>query len=1016
MSVSPATEALALFQHYAGALAEATTLNAALVSALHLIESCFQPTACQIIQATPAPVLLAWRGTNQMQPLSPDLRAALERGDVACDGPDEPLNLCFVPLRSQMRLYGWIMLRNPLWGAETSSLLLMLSRQLGPLITLFLTQQQSNARMDRLHTLTDVGRRLSSVLDLDALLEAIAGAIQRVVPASNSYISLYERRTDMLQVAHMIEEGQRVRVATRWKSTEGLTQIVIHQRRAVNTTDYRRTCQEYGIQPVYLLDHPAPLAWLGVPMIARDRIIGMLNVSSYTRDYVYSDEDADLLAMIAGQAAIAIDNAQLYQQSAKQARQLNTLHRITKTITSSLDQDRVPSLIMERVTELLDVEEGSLLLTDNTTGDLVFSYTTGPVGNQLLGMRIPRGVGIAGYVATNGISVMVDDVRHDNRFYAETDQSTGFTTRAILAAPLKGVTGVQGVIEVINRNDGQSFTEEDQRLLESFADQAVIAIENARTFAEVDQALARRAAELASTNGQLQHNLRNLTVLNEFGMAMNTARQSADDVWAMVTRGVMELSDAVGVAVVAREGSSISPVLMHGQTPDASVLMHALEEVGAMERQEPCTALPSPLGYALVVPLTAARKTVGALCVFYRNGLPEPADQEALVLLANQAAGAITAIELFTAVRHARDQMASILASTREGIVLIEADQSVGLANAALHRLAGTTPDTLIGQPVDEFLMMWDEHASYSADEWVELHQAFRTIHRGTATFAHGHLNALNASTPTLEWAVMTAQDSGERNGGALLVLRDVTAAREAERLRHDLTHMIVHDLRSPLSNVMASIDMLNRGVSGDLNDRQRNVLRIAYASSTNMLDMISTLLDISRLEDGKMPLKTAPCSLNALAQQAITRIDTLARERSITISLREDTGVPQVVADADLLARVLQNLLANALKFSSRQHTVDIAISYQPTLASGDVGPFVCVSVRDQGVGIAPRDRDKIFAKFGQVGERRGGTGLGLTFCKLVLEAHGGSIWVDSAVGVGSTFTIAVPIQPREC
>jgi len=146
------------------------------------------------------------------------------------------------------------------------------------------------------------------------------------------------------------------------------------------------------------------------PMAQRDRLIGMMSVSTYREGYSYSDEHVDVLQTIAAQAAVALDNARLYQQSARQTRQLATLNQIGRTLTSSLDPDRVPALIIEQVTDLLNVEEGSLLLADQATGELVFAYTTGPFGQQLLGQRIPRGAGLA---AAGGRRVRVAVCRGD---------------------------------------------------------------------------------------------------------------------------------------------------------------------------------------------------------------------------------------------------------------------------------------------------------------------------------------------------------------------------------------------------------------------------------------------------------------------------------------------------------------------------------------------------------------------------------------------------------------------------
>jgi signal transduction histidine kinase len=192
------------------------------------------------------------------------------------------------------------------------------------------------------------------------------------------------------------------------------------------------------------------------------------------------------------------------------------------------------------------------------------------------------------------------------------------------------------------------------------------------------------------------------------------------------------------------------------------------------------------------------------------------------------------------------------------------------------------------------------------------------------------------------------------------------------------------------------------------------------------MLEMINALLDISRLESGRLPLELRLCPVRPLIDRAVERLASLAQERNILIQYDIPDTLAPALADEALIVRVAQNLLGNALKFSGRGSTVLLRATYTPgdraisdarvapSLAlprSPSEGGLLTVAVVDCGVGIAPEDQEKIFAKFGQVGERRGGSGLGLTFCKLVVEAHGGQIWVESKVGEGSAFFFTLPI-----
>jgi signal transduction histidine kinase len=1007
--IQPVDIDVAHYQRWSADFAQARTLEDGVARCLALIEGCFAPRACQIVwEDSRGRRLLGGFGDTPF--VSPEAAeyAWLSAGELALISPEQPSH-CFAPLRVRGALAGWLFLDAPQWSAESPALLAALAAQAGPVLALLEAERQQEERIAQLRTLTEIGRVLSSVLDLDTLLDAIYDATRRAVDVSNFYIGLYDSATDLITMAYYVWGGERRTVNATWRPSEGLTGVLVAQRYPLLTDDYQAECARRGIVPPLREGVQFGHAWLGVPLFVHDRLIGVLNVSSLREDYTYSVEHADLLATIGAQAAVAIENARLYQHSSTQARQLTMLNEIGRIINSSLDPEQVPSLIMNQACSLLGVEEGSLLLVDEQTGDLVFTYTSGPVGTTLLGQRLPRGVGLAGYVVTHGVSVIVNDAQQDSRFYADTDHATGYVTRTLLAVPLRGVGGVLGVIEVLNRRDSVPFTRDDQRLLEAVADQAVIALENANRFAQVDRALARRAQELAQTNDMLQHNLRSLTALNALGMAINTALRTPDEIFGMTARGVVEMTAAASASVLLPERDHFQVAVHIGIPPVLATLEPIARQVLRTERSEVVRADAESEYSLFAAPLRTPQRMLGVLCVCYDGALPDESDQETVVLFATQAAGAVENMRLFTEVRTARDQMASILASTREGIALIDPNARIALANTALHRLCGVGTEATNDASVAQFLTAWEQASSYTAEDWAVLRKGIDVVTSGRERFAFGELNGNAAHGRSIEWATLTVHSGVDSRGGALLVLRDITEAKETERLRQDLTHMIIHDLRSPLSSVMASIDMLTRGVPGEINPTQQSVLGIAYKSALQMLEMVNTLLDISRLESGRMPLELNAWPISALLERAIEQLGSLARDRDIAVQRDVSVALPRVWADQELVVRVVQNLLANAFKFSGRGSAV--LVSAHVTSDERQVQ----IAVSDRGIGIAPKDQEKIFTKFGQVGEKRGGTGLGLTFCKLVVEAHQGRIWVESTLGKGSTFLFTLPIAEQQ-
>jgi len=227
---------------------------------------------------------------------------------------------------------------------------------------------------------------------------------------------------------------------------------------------------------------------------------------------------------------------------------------------------------------------------------------------------------------------------------------------------------------------------------------------------------------------------------------------------------------------------------------------------------------------------------------------------------------------------------------------------------------------------------------------------------------------------------------------------------RRLEEMRDNLVHMIVHDLRSPLTGISGFLDLALALEKETLTEDGLDYLQTAKRSTTAVINMVSAVLDVSKMEAGEMKLHLTECDLVGIATDLMSDMESLKEAREMNL---DAPPVPvTVVADKDLILRVIQNLLGNALKFTSSDGWIRLDI--QPDENR------VCVKVRDNGPGIPAEYQDRIFDKFGQVEARahrqKFSTGLGLTFCKLAVEAHGGSIGVESEVGKGSTFWFALP------
>jgi len=224
------------------------------------------------------------------------------------------------------------------------------------------------------------------------------------------------------------------------------------------------------------------------------------------------------------------------------------------------------------------------------------------------------------------------------------------------------------------------------------------------------------------------------------------------------------------------------------------------------------------------------------------------------------------------------------------------------------------------------------------------------------------------------------------------------------EELRDNLVHMIVHDLRNPLQGISGFLDLALTLEKETLTEDGLEYLQTAKRSTTEVIDMVNAVLDVSKMEAGEMKLRLAECDLVRIAADLMSGMQSLKEAREMILDA--PPAPVTVVADGDLILRVIQNLLGNALKFTPSDGWIRLGIEPDENR--------VCVKVRDNGPGIPAEYRERIFEKFGQVEARANrqkySTGLGLTFCKLAVEAHGGSIGVESEVGKGSAFWFVLP------
>ena len=399
----------------------------------------------------------------------------------------------------------------------------------------------------------------------------------------------------------------------------------------------------------------------------------------------------------------------------------------------------------------------------------------------------------------------------------------------------------------------------------------------------------------------------------------------------------------------------------------------------------------------LAVPVKIEGQTIGVIEVLNpAKGAFDRDAQRLLLAVAGLAAAAIRNARLYERVKQAERRYESLFSDSADPIVVLDLDGRILDLNQRVAKVLGRPREQLTGASFCEVLGFAQEVCQ----------RAIRQVREGQRVSLEMQIPAGEGSR-TLE-THMAKIDYGGREA-IQWIGHDISERVALERMREDLTHMIVHDLRNPLGSMMSSLQLIHTAfVERDETVPVAKLVRIAMRSGHKLYRLIDSLLDLGRLEAGETELKKTPVSPESLVYEAVEQIQPLALNREQTLTVDVGPALPKVPADGELIVRVLTNLLDNAVKFTPKEGRITLSVE----TAGGDM----VFAVSDTGRGIPPESRQRVFDRFVRLGDAKGykGTGLGLSFCKVAVEAHGGRIWVESEPGHGATFYFALPLEAR--
>ncbi len=683
-------------------------------------------------------------------------------------------------------------------------------------------RHQLQTQFDEQQSLTAVSQALQSDLNLDSLLYAIYNQVLQLLHPNQFVTALYERNKQELRFPLVMQNGQNIKNYSEDTDKSFLGRVLRQQLPLLINHDVGGQSKLHS--------------WLGVPLLARGRLLGAIAVRSDDPQRLFSEDDKRLLMIVATSASVAIDNAQLYEQQSLRATRMTALTRTLPLLTGTLSLEAVQETIVASASDMLQADGVALYMRNEDEKlpmQLVASTGLTQADETLSPDEIVKREGKANYI---GLDLVVNNQR------------------------LGGLA--------FFFNEGHVYDEEDTPVALTFAAQAAQAIHNAQKYTTTDQALEQQIRQVTET----------------------------------------------------------------------------------------------------------------------------------------------------------RDRLQVILDTMTEGILMIDPDGQVAMANPRVD-LLGLKAEELLGEKLDTLLekpqLELAERMGFDSDQKVrDLLKMLRVPESWPKIDSFSYTITDKGEERYVERNVILVQGAGGEILGMMLVFSDETEARELMQMRSDLSNMIVHDLRSPLTAVTTGLKLMRDIVPLDSPYRPTVVMttETSQRAIRKMLVRVDSLLDISRLDSGVLTLETQPTDVATLADSICVELSPLAQELEVTLTTDISDETPALDADPDKVERVLQNLVDNALKFCPAGGKVMIRTHQPEKNSQGE--RFVRIDVSDSGPGVPDEEKQRLFDRYAQMKGRRGrrrGSGLGLTFCRLVVEAHGGRIWIEDNPGGGSIFAFTLPVAEAD-
>ncbi len=789
---------------------------------------------------------------------------------------------------------------------------------------------------------------------------------------------------------------------------------------------------------------PQTQSEIAVPISTNQTLAGVIDIQQDERN-AFTPTDLENLQTLAGQLSIAIQNAQLFDEALQRERLSSALGKTGLILNATLNPDTIRDVICSEALNAFQVDGVFLwMVEDNYIKNVA---AAGANKDKIVGSALPltNTQSLIGRVIQNRRAELINDIpANQAKLYHPLIKKLG--AKSIIGVPLIVGKVTIGAITMVDRHNAHRFDVQDQISVTVLANQAATAIENAQLVSrlnkfneELESLVDKRTEELRQERDRVDtlYNLaRTLSSSLNLDRVLNEALHLINQTIPIVRGSILLIDSATG-HLIYRAAFGRKHPLPKGGTPTPYKLGVGLAGK-VLETRKPTVVgnllanpdwipddKPLKQRSGLAVPLITGYEMVGVMLLFHTE--ENYFSQDHLRLVSAAAPIIATAInnaglynliseqvkrlgELLGTVQAEARKNEAIVKGIADGVLVLDAEYNIQLINFVAANILGISQQTAQNQNFSKFIAP----SPITVSERL-LDKLYGII----TTHANQPVSAENTPSPVrveidatvIVVILTTVTILPETPPSVLVVLRDISREAELDRLKDEFVSTVSHELRTPMTSIKGYTDLLASGKAGALTEMQKKFVAVIKNNADRLTTLVNDILDVSRIDTGRVRLNLQQVEIKPLIDEVVTSLKHQSETKNLSLATHVPHNLMPVVADPDRVTQILVNLIGNAIKYTRPNDKITVTAIAKDHIMQ--------IDVRDTGLGIAKEDIPRVFNRFFRterdVSSLVDGTGLGLPIAKMFVELMGGEIWVESELGVGSTFSFTLPVaEPR--